>query len=61
MQNLALNEEVKKVIGIAQSLAKEFSNSTFSAAHILRGALNKELSLRGYLERGGKDFYFMED
>ncbi len=61
MQNLVLNEEVKKTIGIAQSLAKEFSNSTFSAAHVLRGALNKELSLRGYLERGGKDFYFMED
>jgi ATP-dependent Clp protease ATP-binding subunit ClpA len=61
MQNLVLSEEVKKAIHIAQSLAKEFSNATFSPAHVLRGALNKELPLRSFLEKGGKDFYFMED
>ncbi|HKR04605.1 MAG TPA: ATP-dependent Clp protease ATP-binding subunit [Bacteroidia bacterium] len=61
MQNLNLNQEIKKAIQIAQSLAKEYSNANFSAAHLLRGMLHKELSLRSYLERGGKDFYFMED
>lgn len=61
MHNLALNEEVKKAIGIAQSLAREYGNATFSPAHLLRAALNKDLSLRAYLDNAGKDFYFMED
>jgi ATP-dependent Clp protease ATP-binding subunit ClpA len=57
----SLNDEVKQAVQIAQTMAKENSNSTFSAAHLLRAILHKELSLRNYLESGGKDFYFMED
>lgn len=61
MNNLNLSEETKKAIGIAQAVAKENSNSSFSPAHLLRAMLHKELSLRDYLDKGGKDFYFMED
>ena len=61
MNNLNLNDEVKRAIQIAQSVAKENSNAVFSPAHLLRAMLHKELSLRGYLENAGKDFYFMED
>jgi ATP-dependent Clp protease ATP-binding subunit ClpA len=61
MKNLILSEEVKKSLNIAQSIAKEYSNSKFSPAHLLRAALHKELSLRPYLDAAGKDYYFMED
>ncbi len=61
MNNLNLNEETRKAIGIAQAVAKENSNASFSPAHLLRAMLHKELSLRDYLDKGGKDFYFMED
>jgi ATP-dependent Clp protease ATP-binding subunit ClpB len=56
-----LSQEVKRSIQIAQALAKENSNSNFSAAHLLLASLHKELPLRQYLENAGKDFYFMED
>src|SRR5689334_19214623 len=61
MNNLTLNDETKKAIKIAQSIAKEYSNPKFSPAHLLRAILHKEFSLRDYLDRTGKDFYFMED
>lgn len=61
MNNLSLNDEAKKAILIAQSVAKEYSNPKFNPAHLLRAMLHKDLSLRTYLENGGKDFYFMED
>ncbi len=61
MSTTNLSEEVKRSIQIAQSVAKENSNSNFSPSHLLRAMLHKELSLRTYLETGGKDFYFMED
>jgi ATP-dependent Clp protease ATP-binding subunit ClpB len=61
MQNLILADEAKRAIQIAQSIAKEYANANFSAAHLLRAMLHKELTLRSYLEQAGKDFYFMED
>ncbi len=61
MSTANINEEVKRAIQIAQSIAKDNSNANFSSAHLLRAMLHKDLSLRNYLENGGKDFYFMED
>lgn len=54
-------EEVKRVIQISQSIAKEYSNNTFSSGHLLRALIHKDLSLRSYLTDAGKDVYFMED
>ncbi len=56
-----LSSEAKRSIQIAQSIAKENANATFSPAHVLRAILHKELGLRDYLDKAGKDFYFMED
>ena len=61
MKNLPLNTEVTDAIHIAQNLAKEYAHANFSGAHLLRASLNKNLSLRAYLQKTGKDFYFMED
>lgn len=56
-----LSEEIKRTIQIAQSIAKENSNATFSPSHLLRAMLHKDLSLREHLNSSGKDTYFMED
>ncbi|MEO8088181.1 MAG: ATP-dependent Clp protease ATP-binding subunit [Bacteroidota bacterium] len=58
---MILNDEVKRSLQIAQSVAKDNSNANFSPAHLLRAMLHKDLSLRNYLDNAGKDFYFMED
>jgi ATP-dependent Clp protease ATP-binding subunit ClpA len=58
---LNYTDELKQAIGIAQSLAKEFSNEKFSPAHLLKALLHKEIGLRPFLESLGKDTYYMEE
>jgi len=60
-QDYNLTDETKQCIGIAQSLAKEFSNEFFSAGHLLKAVLHKDIGLTSFLESNGKDFYFMEE
>ncbi len=55
------NDDLKKVVGIAQSLAKEFSNEKFSPAHLLKALLHKEIGLRTFIESMGKDVYYMDE
>jgi ATP-dependent Clp protease ATP-binding subunit ClpA len=55
------SDELKQAIGIAQSLAKEFSNVKFSPAHLLKAILHKEIGLRSLLESIGKDTYYMDE
>ncbi len=54
-------DELKQAIGIAQSLAKEFSNEKFSPSHLLKALLHKEIGLRSFLESLGKDTWYMEE
>ena len=55
------SDELKQSIGIAQSLAKEFSNEKFSPAHLLKAILHKEIGLGPFLESLDKDTYYMEE
>jgi ATP-dependent Clp protease ATP-binding subunit ClpA len=55
------NDDLKRAIGIAQSISKEFSNEKFSPAHLLKALLHKEIGLTKMLESMGKDFYYLED
>ncbi|MBE9491934.1 MAG: ATP-dependent Clp protease ATP-binding subunit [Bacteroidetes bacterium] len=64
MENIldfAFTEELKQAIGIAQSIAKEFSNEKFSPAHLLKAILNKDIGLISFLESLDKDIYYMEE
>ena len=54
-------DELKQAIGIAQSLAKEFSNEKFSPAHLLKAILHKDIGIRQFLESLLKDVYYMEE
>ncbi len=56
-----LSDETKQCISIAQSLAKEYSNETFSSGHLLKAVLHKDIGLVPLLESMGKDYYFMEE
>jgi ATP-dependent Clp protease ATP-binding subunit ClpB len=49
------SESVKSAIRIAQSLAKEYRNASFSAAHLLKGLMHKDAGLRSFLISIGKD------
>lgn len=55
MPTLALNESMKTAVEIARSLAKEYHNEFFYAAHLLRALLHKEVGLKDFLESLGKD------
>jgi ATP-dependent Clp protease ATP-binding subunit ClpB len=55
------NESVKLAIRVAQSLAKEYHNAEFSAAHLLMGLMHKDVGLRGFLISIDKDDEYIAD
>ena len=55
------SEELKHAVGIAQSIAKEYSNDKISPAHLLKALLHKDIGLIHFLENLGKDFYYLEE
>jgi ATP-dependent Clp protease ATP-binding subunit ClpB len=55
------SDEFKTGIQIAQAIAKENSNSTFSPAHLLRALIHKDLSVRPFLIANNKDVYYIEE
>ncbi len=58
---LSYTEEIKKVVSIAQSIAKEYQNNRFSGAHLLRALLHKDIGLLNYLIALGKDVLYLEE
>ncbi|RLD61571.1 MAG: ATP-dependent Clp protease ATP-binding subunit [Bacteroidetes bacterium] len=59
--DFTFTDDLKQAISIAQSIAKEFSNETFSPGHLLKAVLHKDIGLIPYLESLDKDFFFMEE
>ncbi|SES08951.1 ATP-dependent Clp protease ATP-binding subunit [Pedobacter rhizosphaerae] len=56
-----LSESVKTAIHIAQSLAKEYRNPSFTAAHLLKGLMHKDVGLRAFLTSIGKDEEYISE
>ncbi|MET0573311.1 MAG: ATP-dependent Clp protease ATP-binding subunit [Pedobacter agri] len=56
-----LNESAKMALHIAQSLSREYGNNGFSAAHLLKALMHKEVNLRPFLSSIGKDFEYLAD
>ncbi|QKX07186.1 ATP-dependent Clp protease ATP-binding subunit [Aquimarina sp. TRL1] len=46
---------------IAQSLAKEYYNDTYNAAHILKALLHKDVGLRDFFKQIDGDIYYIEE
>jgi ATP-dependent Clp protease ATP-binding subunit ClpB len=56
-----LSESVKFAVRVAQSLAKEYHNPEFTAAHLLQGLLHREAGLSAFLQSIGKDIVYISD
>ncbi|MBC6112723.1 ATP-dependent Clp protease ATP-binding subunit [Pedobacter sp. CCM 8938] len=56
-----LSESVKIALHIAQSLAKEYRNEMFSAAHLLKGLMHKDVGLRSFITSIGKDEEYISE
>ena len=54
-------ENIKNVVHIAESTAKEFSNDAIEPAHLLKAVLHKDFGLSDVLEGMGKDYYYLID
>lgn len=61
MQEIALSENLKKVIKIAQAIAKENMHAEFTPAHLLKALLHKEAGLQQLLQALQKDIYYIEE
>lgn len=53
--------ELLKAFEIAKKIAKNNSNKHYSASHLLKAALNRDLSLLKRLEAIGKDVYYLDE
>jgi ATP-dependent Clp protease ATP-binding subunit ClpA len=58
---MAYTTNLKQAINIAQSLAKEFSNSEFSPAHLLKALLHKDIGLTNLLMALDQDIFYLEE
>jgi len=56
-----LSESVKTALHIAQSLAKEYRNEVFTAAHLLKGLMHKDVGLRSFITAIGKDEEYISE
>lgn len=56
-----LNESAKTALHIAQAISKEYGNNGFSAAHLLKALMHKDVSLRPFISSIGKDFEYIAD
>jgi ATP-dependent Clp protease ATP-binding subunit ClpB len=61
MDLLNYSDEIKKALQIAQALAKENSNESFSPAHLLKSLMNKDIGVRDFLKTLNKDIFYIEE
>ena len=61
MDFINLNESVKTAIRISQSIAREYYNAKYSAAHLLKALLHKEVGLRDFIRSMDKDLGYFEE
>ncbi len=56
-----MNQELEKAIHIASQIAEEHQHESFGPPHLVKAALNRDLSLLRYLHDLGVDVYFIEE
>lgn len=60
-QDVVFSESAKRVIKIAQAIAKENMHTAFGAAHVLKALLHKDAGLQPVLKGMGQDIYYIEE
>ncbi|MDH6309475.1 ATP-dependent Clp protease ATP-binding subunit ClpB [Dysgonomonas sp. PFB1-18] len=61
MDFINLNESVKTAVRISQSIAREYYNAQYSAAHLLKALMHKEIGLQGFIQSMDKDIEYFEE
>ncbi|MCQ2217589.1 MAG: ATP-dependent Clp protease ATP-binding subunit [Paludibacteraceae bacterium] len=61
MDYLNLNEEMQSAVRIAKALARELGNGVFSAAHLLKAMLHKDVGLSAFVRSIGKDVAYLDE
>ncbi len=56
-----LSSKVDNAVHIAQSIAKEYYNDQFNAAHLLKALLHKDVGLRDFFDQIDVDIYYFEE
>ena len=56
-----ISDKLKEAVHIAQAIAKEYSHLNYSAAHLLKAILHKNIGLLQYLESIGEDGYYIDE
>ena len=57
----AFSDDTKKVIKIAQAVARENLNTSFGPAHILKALFHQDAGLKELLKKLDKDIYYLEE
>ncbi len=60
-QDISLTEDAKRVIKIAQAIAKENMNASFGPAHLLKALIHKDAGMQPLLKALDKDIYYIEE
>ncbi|MDC1161817.1 ATP-dependent Clp protease ATP-binding subunit [Tenacibaculum sp.] len=53
--------KLEEAIHIAKSIAKEHSHKEYSASHLLKALLHKNIGMMAYIESIGQDAYYIEE
>ncbi|NDV65218.1 ATP-dependent Clp protease ATP-binding subunit [Bacteroides sp. 224] len=61
MDFINLNDSVKTAIRISKSIAREYYNAHYGAAHLLKALLHKETGIKPFLESMDKDSGYFEE
>jgi len=56
-----LSEDTKLAISVAQKTAREYQNERFSAPHLLKALLHKDVGLTDMISRLGKDINYLKE
>jgi len=57
----SFTDELKRAIGIAQAIAKEYQHAHFSPAHLLRALLHDEIGVTKFLKSIGQDVSYLRE
>jgi ATP-dependent Clp protease ATP-binding subunit ClpB len=55
------SDELKRAVGIAQSLAREYSHEKITPAHLLKALFHKDVGLSEFLLGLDKDIFYLEE
>lgn len=61
MIDFAHTNAIGQAIHIAQAIARENAHTTYSAAHLLKALLHKDIGLLSFIESMGQDAYYVEE